>query len=45
MQDLWDNIKHASLYVIGIPEEEREQRIKNIFAEIMAEKFPNQRKI
>ena len=39
IQDLWNNIKHANLCIIGIPEgEEREKRIKKIlFEEIMAE--------
>ena len=36
--DLWDNIKHANLHIIGIPEgEEREKWIENVFEEIMAE--------
>ena len=46
IQDLWNNIKHANLCIIGIPEgEEREKRIKKIlFEEIMAENVWNQKK-
>ena len=39
---LWDNIKHADLCIIGLPEgKEEEKGIENIFEEIMAENFPN----
>ena len=39
---LWDNIKQANLYIIGIPEEEeKEKGIENIIEEIMAKNFPN----
>ena len=46
IRDLWDNIKQANLYRIGIPEgkeegTEEEKGIENIFEEIMAENFPN----
>ena len=41
IRDLWDNIKQANLRIIGIPEEEKEKGIENIFEEIMAENFPN----
>ena len=40
-RDLWDNKKHANLYIIGIPEEEEREKIKNVFEEITAENFPN----
>ena len=44
-RDLWDNIKHANLCIIAIPEgEEREKGIKNVSEEIMAENFPNLKK-
>ena len=43
--DLWDNIKHANLCIIGIPEgEDREKGIENVFEEIMAENFPKLKK-
>uniref|UniRef100_A0A8D1EFD6 L1 transposable element RRM domain-containing protein n=2 Tax=Sus scrofa TaxID=9823 RepID=A0A8D1EFD6_PIG len=42
IRDLWDNIKQASLYIIGIPEgKEKEKGIENTFEDIMAENFPN----
>ena len=35
-------MKHNNIHIMGIPEgEESEQRIKNLFEEIMTEKFPN----
>ena len=38
IQDVWDNVKHANLHIIGdLEEEEREKVIKNVFEEIMAE--------
>ena len=43
LRDLWDNIKRANLCIVGIPEEETEKGIENIFEEIMAENFPNER--
>ena len=45
LRDLWDNIKHANISIIEVPEgEEREKEIKNVFEEIMAERFPNLKK-
>ena len=39
------NITCANLHMLGIPEgEETEKRIKNVFAEIMTENFPNIKK-
>ena len=26
VRDLWDNIKHISIHIIGVPEEKRERR-------------------
>ena len=42
--DSWNNINQANIHIIGIPEEEIEKGIKNIFEEIMAENFPNLKK-
>ena len=39
--DLRDDIKYANIHIIGVPEEEREKWVKNVFEEIMAENFPN----
>ena len=45
IRDLWDNIKQASLCIIGIPEgEEKEKGIENIFEEIISENFTNLKK-
>ena len=42
LRDLWDNIKHNNIGIIGVPEgEEREKRPKKIFEEIIVENFPN----
>ena len=42
LRDLWDNIKHNNIRIIGVPEgEEREEGPEKIFEEIIVEKFPN----
>ena len=42
LRDLWDNIKHTNIHVIGVPEgEEREKGPEKIFEEIMVENVPN----
>ena len=42
LRDLWDNIKHNNIRMIGVPEgEEREKEPKKIFEEIIVENFPN----
>ena len=42
IRGLWDNIKWANLYIIGVPEGKEEKKgIENIFEEIMVENFPN----
>ena len=43
-RDLWDNIKWANLHIRGIPEGvEKDKGMENIFEEIIAGNFPNQR--
>nr|KAF6369181.1 hypothetical protein mMyoMyo1_010569 [Myotis myotis] len=37
---LWDSFKRTNIRIIGVPEEEREQDIENLFEEIMTENFP-----
>ena len=37
LRDLWDNIKHTNIWIIGVPEEEREKGPDKIFEEIIAE--------
>ena len=42
LRDLWDNIKHTNIHIIGVPEgEEREKGPEKIFEEIIVENFPN----
>ena len=42
LRDIWDNIKHTNIRIIGVPEGEgREQGPEKIFEEIIAENFPN----
>ena len=45
LRDLWDNINHNNIRIIGVPEgEEREKEPEKIFEEIIVENFPNMRK-
>ena len=42
LRDLWDNIKHTNVQIIGIPEEEEKKKgSEKIFEEILVENFPN----
>ena len=42
LRDLWDNIKHTNIRIIGVPEEEEREKVsKKIFEEIIVENFPN----
>ena len=42
LRDLWGNIKHTKICIIGIPErEEREKRLEKLFEEVIVENFPN----
>ena len=38
---LWDNIKCTNICIRGVPEEEREKGLREIFEGIIAENFPN----
>ena len=31
LRDLWDNIKHTNIQIIGVPEEEKKKGYDNIF--------------
>ena len=44
LRDLWDNIKHTNIQIIGVPEEEKQKGSEKIFEEIIVENFPNMRK-
>ena len=42
LRDLWDNIKHTNVWIIGVPEEEEKKKgTEKIFEEIIVENFPN----
>ena len=42
LRNLHDNFKHSNVQIIGVPEgEEEEQKIENLFEQIMKENFPN----
>ena len=44
-KDLWDNIKHTNIRIIGVPEdEEKKKGYEKIFEEIIVENFPNMEK-
>jgi len=43
--DLWNNIKHTNIQIIGVPEEEEKKKgYEKIFEEMIVEKFPNMEK-
>ena len=42
LRDLWDNIKHTNIWIIGVPEEEEKKKgTEKIFEDIIVENFPN----
>ena len=42
LRDLWDNIKHTNIWIIGVPEEEEKKKgYEKIFEEIIVENFSN----
>ena len=41
LRNLQDIFKHSNMRTIGMPEEEEEQEIENLFGKIMKENFPN----
>ena len=41
LRDLWDNIKHTKIRIIGIPEEEKKKGYEKIFEVIIVENFSN----
>ena len=41
LRELWDNVKHTNICIIGVSEgEEREKGTGKIFEEIIAKNFP-----
>ena len=42
LRDLWDNIKHTNIRIIGVPQEEEKKKVSDkIFEEIIVENIPN----
>ena len=44
LRDLWDNIKHTNILIIGVPEEEKKKGYEKVFEEIIVENFPSMEK-
>ena len=45
LRNLQDILKHSNIRIIGVPEgEEEEQKLENLFEEIMKENFSNRQK-
>ena len=40
VRELQDNMKHNNIHIIGIPGEEEQQGIENLFEKVMMENFP-----
>ena len=41
LRDLWDNVKHPNIQIIGVPEEEgKKKRDEKILEEVIVENFP-----
>ena len=42
LRDLWDNIKRINIWIIGVPEEEEQNKgTEKVFEEIIVKNFPN----
>ena len=41
LRNFWDNFKHSNIQIIGLPEVEEDQKIENLFEQIMKENFSN----
>ena len=45
LRDLWNNIKHTNIWIIGVTEEEEKKKVcQKIFEEIIGENIPNMEK-
>ena len=40
LRDLWDNVKHPNIWIIGVPEEDKKKDDEKILEEIIVENFP-----
>ena len=41
LRDLWDNIKRTNIWIIGVPEEEKNKGYEKFFELIIVENFPS----
>ena len=41
LRNLWDNIKHTNIWIIGVPEEEKKKKGYEKIFEIIVKNFPN----
>ena len=44
LRDLWNHMKHTSIRITGVPEEEKKKGYEKTFEEIIVENFPNMEK-
>ena len=44
LRDLWDNIKHTNIQIIGVPKEEKKKGYEKNFEQIIVENFPKMEK-
>ena len=44
LRDLWDNVKHPNIQIIGVPEEDKKKGDEKILEEIIVENFPKMEK-
>ena len=45
LRDLWNNVKHPNIWIIGVPEEEDKKKgHEKILEEIIVKNFPKMRK-
>ena len=44
LRDLWDNIKHYNIRIIGVPEEEKKKGCEKNFEDTRVKNFPNMEK-
>ena len=45
LRDLWDNVKHTNIWIIGVPEEEEKKKgYEKFFEGIIVENFPSMEK-
>ena len=40
LRDLWDNVKHTNIRIIGVPKEDKKKDHEKILEEIIVENFP-----